>query len=148
VEGEDCLSLLLRFDGGARGSLTTSQVSAGHKNCIALSIDGARSGLEWNQEQPNTLTIRRVASWEVLPKDPTLLGAAAAALARFPGGHPEGYPDAFRNLIAAIYAAIARVREGVAPGGDYPGIAAGCRGVALIEAVLRSARERRWVAIA
>src|SRR5581483_4229079 len=79
VDGEDCLSLLLRFDGGVRGSLTASQVSAGHKNCIALSIDGARGGLEWNQEQPNTLTIRRTASWEVLPKDPTLLGVEAAA---------------------------------------------------------------------
>src|SRR5205823_2845231 len=52
VTGEDCLSLLLRFDGGARGTLTVSQVSAGHKNWITLGVDGAAAGLDWNQEQP------------------------------------------------------------------------------------------------
>lgn len=149
VSGEDCLSLLVRLDGGARGTLTASQVSAGYKNWIALSIDGGRGGLEWNQEQPNTLTIRRrEPSSEVLPKDPAVLAPEAASLAHFPGGHPEGYPDAFRNLIASIYAAIARARDGKAPGGDHPTLDDGCRSVALVEAVLRSARERRWVSIA
>lgn len=148
VEGEDSVSLLLRFDGGARGTLTASQVSAGHKNWLTLSLDAAQGGLEWNQEQPNTLTVRRVAGREVLPKDPTLLAAEAAALARLPGGHPEGYADAFRNLIESIYAAIARHRAGVAPGQEYPTLTDGYRGVALVEATLRSARERRWVSVA
>lgn len=148
VAGEECLSLLVRFDGGSRGAVTVSQVSAGHKNHIALSIDGAAGGLEWNQEQPNTLTVRRPAASEVLVKDPVLLAPEAAALARFPGGHPEGYPDAFRNLMARIYDAIARVRRGQAPGDGYPTVADGCHGLALIEAALRSAHERRWVAVA
>jgi len=149
VAGEDCLSLLLHFDGGARGSLTVSQVSAGHKNWITLSLDGAAGGLDWNQEQPNTLTVRRRApSWELLPKDPTLLAPEAAALAFAPGGHPEGYLDAFRNLIAAIYDAIARVRQGAAVGDDYPTLRDGWRGVAIQEAVLLSAREQRWVEVA
>lgn len=148
VAGEECLSLLVRFDGGARGAVTVSQASAGHKNHIALSIDGADGGLDWNQEQPNVLTVRRRAASEVVVKDPLLLAPEAAALARFPGGHPEGYPDAFQNLMARMYDAIARVRLGKVPGKEYPSVADGCRGVALVEAALRSAQERRWIALA
>jgi predicted dehydrogenase len=146
VAGEDCLSLLLCFDGGARGTLAVSQVSAGYKNWLAFSIDGAEAGLEWNQEQPNILSIRRRApAWDVLPKDPALLAPEAAALAHAPGGHPEGYLDAFRNLIGRIYDAIAHGR-GDTPG-DYPTIADGHHSVALVEATLQSARERRWVTV-
>lgn len=149
IAAEDALNLLLHFEGGARGSLSVSQVSAGHKNWITLSVDGAAGGLDWNQEQPNTLTVRRRApGWEILPKDPALLGPGAAALAHAPGGHPEGYLDAFRNLIASIYGAIDRVRAGEPAGGDYPTLEAGWRGTALVEAVLASMREQRWVAVA
>lgn len=148
VDGEDCLSLLLRFADGARGALTVSQVSAGHRNQITLSVDGADAGLDWDQEQPNTLAIRRRASTtEILPKDPALLALEAANLAHFPGGHPEGYPDAFRNLIGSIYNAIERVKRGEEAGHGYPTLADGYRGVALVDAVLRSARTRRWISI-
>ena len=149
VSGEDCLSLLLRFSGGAHGVLSVSQVSAGHKNWITLSIDGADGGLDWNQEQPNTLTVRRRApAWELLPKDPTLLAPEAAALAFAPGGHPEGYLDAFRNLIASIYDAIERVQRGDAAGESYPTLLDAWRGMAVMEAVLLSAKEQRWVMVA
>jgi predicted dehydrogenase len=148
VGSEDCLSVLLRFSGGARGALTVSQVSAGYKNWLTLSVDGATAGLDWNQEQPNTLSVRRRApAWELLPKDPTLLAPSAAALALVPGGHPEGYLDAFRNLIAAIYKAIARVRSGTEPETDYPTIADGWRGAVVTEAVLRSAKHEQWVQV-
>lgn len=149
VTGEDCLSLLLRFSGGARGALTVSQVSAGHKNWLTLSIDAASGGLDWNQEQPNGLVVRgRSPGWELLPKDPALLAPEAAALTHAPGGHPEGYLDAFRNLIASIYEAIARVRRGEPAGEDHPTLEDGWRGVAITEAVLLSAREERWVPVA
>ena len=149
VTGEDCLSLLLHFEGGARGALTVSQVSAGYKNWITLSLDGATGGLDWNQEQPNTLTVRRAApAWELLPKDPMLLAPEAAALAFAPGGHPEGYLDAFRNLIADIYAAVERVRQGAAAGKEYPTLHDGWRGLAIQEAVLLSAKEQRWIEVA
>jgi predicted dehydrogenase len=149
VDGEDCLSLLLRFEGGLRGALTVSQVSAGYKNWITLSADGATGGLDWNQEHPNTLTVRRYApAWELVPKDPMLLEPEAAALAHVPGGHPEGYLDAFRNLISGIYAAIDRVRRGEAAGEEYPTLWDGWRGMAVLEAVLLSAREQRWVTVA
>src|SRR5438067_3800215 len=143
IADEDCLSMLLHFDGGAHGALTVSQVSPGYRNWIALSIDGAEAGVEWNQEQPNTLSMRRRAgTWEVLPKDPALLAPEAAALAHAPGGHPEGYLDAFRNLIGSIYDAIRRARGAEDPGRGYPTLAAGHRGVLLVESALQSARER------
>ena len=149
VAGEDCLSLLLRFEGDARGTLTVSQVSAGHKNWITLSLDGATGGLDWNQEQPNSLTVRRPApAWGgVVVKDPALLEPEAAALARAPGGHPEGYFDAFRNLIAGIYGAIERLHRGEMMGDGYPTLRDGWRGMAVLEAVLLSAREEGWVAV-
>jgi predicted dehydrogenase len=148
VHGEDSLSLLLHFSGGARGALTVSQVSAGYKNWLTLAVDGATGGVDWNQEQPNTVTVRRRApASQVLPKDPMLLLPEAAALTHAPGGHPEGYLDAFRNLIASIYDGIARVRRGEAPGNDYPSLLDGWRGAATTEAVLLSAKERRWVAV-
>ncbi len=149
VHGEDCLSLLLRFAGGGRGTLTASQVSAGHKNWLTLSIDGAAGGMDWNQEQPNTLTVRRrEPGWQIVPKDPMLMEPEASALAFAPGGHPEGYLDAFRNLIADIYHAIDRARLGEKPEGTYPTLYDGWRGLAIMEAVLLSAREQRWVAVA
>jgi predicted dehydrogenase len=148
IAGEDCLSLLLRFDGGAHGAVTVSQVSPGFKNWIVLSIDGSQAGVDWNQEQPNSLTVRRRApAWELLPKDPTLMASEAAALAHAPGGHPEGYLDAFRNLIAAIYDAIQHAHRGETPGDGYPTLEDGYRGVLFVEAALQSARERRWVAV-
>ncbi len=148
MHGEDCLNLLLRFAGGARGALTVSQVSAGHKNWITLSVDGKTGGLDWNQEQPNTLTVRRrEPAWQVLPKDPMLMEPEASALAFAPGGHPEGYLDAFRNLIAGIYHAIERTQQGQPPDGDYPTLHDGWRGIAIMEAVLLSARDQRWVTV-
>lgn len=144
ISGEDSLSLLARFDGGARGNAVISQVSAGFKNWITFSIDGTEAGLEWNQEQPNTLTIRRPGGWEVVPRDPTLLAPEAAALAHTPGGHPEGYLDAFRNMMELFYDAIAQERRGPA---SYPTLADGWHGVAVVTAALRSAQERRWVAV-
>ncbi len=143
IGGEDSLSLLAHFDGGAQGNAVVSQVSAGFKNWLTFSIDGARAGLEWNQEQPNTLTIRRPSGWEVLPRDPLLL-APEAALSRTPGGHPEGYLDAFRNMIGLIYEAIVQEQRHPA---RYPTLADGWHGVAVAAAALHSAQERRWVAV-
>jgi predicted dehydrogenase len=144
IGGEDSLSLLAHFDGGAQGNAVISQVSAGFKNWLTFSIDGAEAGLEWNQEQPNTLTIRRPSGWEVVPRDPALLAPEAAAQALTPGGHPEGYLDAFRNMMGLFYDAIAQERRSPA---SYPTLADGWHGVAVAEAALRSAQARRWVRV-
>lgn len=140
---EDGGTVLLQFEGGARGAVTVSQVSAGRKNHQVFEIDGGRRALAWNQERPNELWVgRRDGPNEVLIKDPALLADEAQPYAHYPGGHPEGYPDGPKNLFANVYRA---VREGVPAEPDYPTFADGHRAVRLVEAALESHAAQRWV---
>jgi predicted dehydrogenase len=145
VDTEDGGFILLEFEGGLRGSLTVSQVSAGRKNRQWIEIDGSRSALAWDQENPNHLWIgHRDRANEVLMKDPSLLDASVRGSAHYPGGHPEGYPDGPRNLFAAFHRQVA---SGVAPAGrgtDFPTFADGDAEVRIVEAVLRSATSGGW----
>jgi predicted dehydrogenase len=144
VTSEDGGNVLLQFEGGARGAVTVSQVSAGRKNHEWFEIDGAERALAWNQERPNELWIgRRGGPNEVLIKDPSLLADEAQAYAHYPGGHPEGYPDGPKNLFRNVYHA---VRAGGPPEEpDYPTFADGHRAVRLVEAALESHAAERWV---
>ena len=145
VGTEDGGNVLLQFEGGARGVVTVSQVSAGRKNHEWFEIDGGQRALAWNQERPNELWIgRRDGPNEVLAKDPALLADEAQAYAHYPGGHPEGYPDGPKNLFGNVYRA---VREGVPAEPDYPTFADGHRAVRLVEAALESHAAQRWVGV-
>jgi predicted dehydrogenase len=116
IDTEDGGFVLMELEGGLRGSLTVSQVSAGRKNRQWIEVDGSRSALAWDQEQPNSLWIgHRDRPNEVLIKDPSLLDPAARPFAHYPGGHPEGYPEGPRNLFGRLYAYIA---AGKVPGRD------------------------------
>jgi len=140
VTTEDGANVLLQFEGGGRGAVTISQVSAGRKNHEWFEVDGSRRALAWNQERPNELWLgRRDGPNEVLTKDPALLAASARPYAHYPGGHPEGYPDGFKNHFLAVYRA---VRDGGVP--DAPTFADGLRAVRLVEAVLESHRRQAW----
>ena len=141
VSTEDGANVLLQFEGGARGAVTVSQVSAGRKNREWIEVDGSRASLAWNQERPNELWIgHRDRPNETVVKDPALLADAARPYAHYPGGHPEGYPTGFKNHFLNVYRA---VREGGVP--DVPTFADGHRAVRLAEAVLESARRETWV---
>lgn len=143
VETEDGANVLLQFEGGARGAVVISQVSAGRKNREWVEIDGSRCALAWDQERPNALWVgRREGPNETLIKDPGLLDPSARPFAHYPGGHPEGYPDGFKNHFLAVYRA---VRDGLPAAPDFPTFADGLRAVRLVEAVLTSHREGRWV---
>ncbi len=143
VETEDGANVLLQFEGGARGAVVISQVSAGRKNREWVEIDGSRCALAWDQERPNALWVgRREGPNETLIKDPGLLDPSARPFAHYPGGHPEGYPDGFKNHFLAVYRA---VRDGLPSVPDFPTFADGLRAVRLVEAVLTSHREGRWV---
>jgi predicted dehydrogenase len=113
VDTEDFGALLLEFDGGARGGLVVSQVSAGRKNRLFWEIDAPRAALAWDQEEPNRLWIgRRDEANHDLVRDPSLLAPDAAALAHLPGGHQEGWAEGLKNLLADFYAAVsARSRD-------------------------------------
>ncbi len=145
---DDNVQMLLRFRGGARGMLWASQVAPGHENGLKLRVYGETGGLEWVQAEPNYLR------WSPFGKAPQVISrggvavdAAAARVTRIPGGHPEGYLEAFATLYTEIAAAIrARSdRHRLAPEVQFPGIEEGIRGLVFIEAGLRSAaRNARW----
>ncbi|WP_263409906.1 Gfo/Idh/MocA family protein [Terriglobus tenax] len=104
VEGEDLASVLVRFDNGARGCFTVAQVLPGHKNGLEIELNGRAASLRWVQEEQNEIWIgHHDRPNETLKKDPSLMLAGAASYASLPGGHQEGWPDAFRNIIADIY---------------------------------------------
>ncbi len=146
IATEDYASILLEFSNGARGVLTVSQVSAGHKNQLQWEINGSQASLAWQQENPNELWIgRRDGPNGVVAKDPSLLGAEARKVAGYPGGHAEGYPDTFKQLFRAVYDYIA-AGDYSAPA-PFPTFADGHAEIALCDAIQRSAQERRWVAV-
>jgi predicted dehydrogenase len=150
VTTEDAGSVLLKFRGGARGCFTVSQVTAGRKNSIRFDIAGAKAALAWDSEEPNALHVgHRDRPNESVGRDPGLLGGTAKPFADYPGGHAEGFPDTFKQLYKAVYADIATVRRGERPTGTplYATFADGHREVLLCEAILRSHREQRWVAV-
>jgi predicted dehydrogenase len=148
IATEDAGIVMLRLDNGGRGVVTVSQVSPGRKNRAWFEIDGAEESLAWDQEDPNRLWIgHRNRANEVLIKDPSLLAEEARRYAHYPGGHPEGYPDGLKNLFQNVYAFIRSGRDPRKEAPDFPTFADGHRENLIVEAVLRSARAGRWVAV-
>jgi predicted dehydrogenase len=144
METDDYASVLLDFDGGARGAMTISQVSAGRKNRLQIEISGAESSLAWTSERIEELWIgHRNRANELLLRDPPALSMDALAINTAPGGHAEGYIETHRALFRAVYAAIAAGAPPPEP--DYPTFADGVRSLRLGEAIALSAGERRWV---
>ncbi len=146
IQTEDYASILLNFEGGAKGVVTVSQICAGRKNRLSLEIDGSKGSLAWNAERPNELWIgHRERSNEVLIKDPSLLASESKWSAGYPGGHAEGFPDTFKQLYAAVYGFIEKGDYAASP--DFPTFADGHEEILLCEAIERSGREQRWVEI-
>jgi predicted dehydrogenase len=146
MTSDDAAGILLRFEGGARGVVSISQVSAGRKNSVSIEVDGSESALAWYSEDPDRLWIgHRGRPNEILQRDPGLLDPSAARLAGYPGGHVEGYPDTFRALFSRVYADV--VAGGPAPEPAYPTFADGHDALLVTEAVARSSAEGRWVTV-
>jgi predicted dehydrogenase len=150
VTVEDLASILLRFEGGARGAFSVGQVCAGHKNDLVFEISGSTGSIRWRQEQQNELWIgRRDAASTMLVKDPALMDAAVRSYARLPGGHQEGWADAFTNVLRDVYTAIAERRDPRDPTAPaFATFADGHRAACIVDAVLASARQGSvWVAV-
>jgi len=146
IHTEDYASILLRYQNGAHGVLTVSQVSAGRKNRLYYEIDCARAAIAFESERPNELWIgHRDRPNELLLKDPSLLAPEARSVASYPGGHNEGFPDTFKQMAAKVYAYIRQGDFSARP--DFPTFADGHYELQLCEAVEKSAREDRWVTI-
>lgn len=142
VEVEDQADLLIRLAGGAAGASTISCVSVGHPNTIVLSVDGSDKGFHWNQQEPNVYREHTMDGLTIRQRSPGLMDSDAAWMTTLPAGHAEGYLDAFRNIVRQIWDGIEHGKSG------YPTFADGLRGVVLVEAAVRSARECRSVDVA
>ncbi|HXD88701.1 MAG TPA: Gfo/Idh/MocA family oxidoreductase, partial [Urbifossiella sp.] len=111
---DDYGTALIRFENGALGSVTASQISHGRENDIFIEVDGTRASLEWRQENPNQMIVRKNGEPHRIytRAGGPYLGAAAAAATRIPSGHPEGYLEAFANIYAAAFDAMAKRASG------------------------------------
>jgi predicted dehydrogenase len=137
VTSEDLATILVRFDGGAKGVVSVGQVCAGHKNDLWLEVNGSTASLRWRQEQQNELWIgRRDEANMMLAKDPALLAPVAARYAHLPGGHQEAWSDAFTNVMRDIYACISNRHEPRPPA--MATFEEGYRVACLVDAVLES----------
>jgi predicted dehydrogenase len=145
---DDDVQLSLRWAGGARGQLWASQVAVGAANGLRLRLYGETGGLEWSQEDPDTLRYTPLGEPpRLLRRGGPGLSAAAQAATRIPAGHPEGYLEGFAQIYADAADLIAAYKAGkAAPATDVPGVGAGVEGVRFIEAAVRSAAaDGRWM---
>ena len=145
ITTDDIGCLLLRFEGGARGSLFVSQVTAGLKNSLRYEIAGSQSAVQWNSEAPNQIWRgHRDKANELLHKDPSLNTGLARAYTDYPGGHAEGFQDTFKMCFRAFYNFIA---AGGIGSPDFATFEEGHQEIQLCEAVQKSAQEQRWITI-
>jgi len=149
---DDDGSILLRFDNGAKGVLHASQISIGEENGLAIWVYGEKGGLEWHQEHPNHLQVKRIdAPLEVWCRGNGYVAkksAAAARGTRLPAGHPEAFFEALANIYQNFGETIAAKISGEKPSElalDFPTVDDGVRGMCFIETVLASAKSHeKW----
>jgi len=154
VEGrhlDDDGNVLLKFENGATGVLMASQVAAGEENALKIRVYGEKGGLEWAQHEPNTMILR----WLDQPAQIIRAGANYSGLSSFetancrtPGGHPEGYLEAFGNIYRNFALTLSARIDGTQPTKenlDFPGVEDGIRGMAFIDNVVASAAStEKW----
>lgn len=149
---DDDASVLLHFDGGAKGLLFCTQVAAGEENGLKLRVYGEQGGLEWAQMEPNTLRITKHEGPATIYRTGVGdLDPITQAASRIPAGHPEGFLEAFANIYRGVAQAI-RAHAGEDLGDatllDFPSVEDGLQGMKFIEAVVESsAKGNVWVEV-
>ena len=155
VEGrllDDDGSVMLKFDNGAKGVLMASQVAAGEENNLKIRIYGEKGGIEWMQHEPNTLQVKWLEQPAQVLRAGGNYGAHLSSTAihscRTPGGHPEGYLEAFANIYRNFALTLGCKIDGTTPTAemlDFPGIEDGLRGMAFIDNVVASSQsDQKW----
>ncbi|HEY1201035.1 MAG TPA: Gfo/Idh/MocA family oxidoreductase [Niastella sp.] len=155
VEGrhlDDDGNVLLKFDNGAAGALIASQIAAGEENALKIRVYGELGGVEWAQHEPNTL----IAKWLDQPTQilraganyTSVLSSFATHNCRTPGGHPEGYLEAFGNIYRNFALTLGAKIDGKQPSKEmleFPRVDEGVRGMAFIDNVVKSsASKEKW----
>ena len=149
---DDDGNVLLKFDNGAAGVLMASQVAAGEENALKIRLYGEKGGIEWAQHEPNTLLVKWLdAPTQILRAGANYtdrLSSFATSNCRTPGGHPEGYLEAFANIYKNFAATLMAKMDGTKPSKeslDFPSVDDGVRGMAFIDNVVASAQsDKKW----
>ncbi len=146
---DDHVQVMLRFKNGARGMLWASQVAVGNENALKLRVYGSKGGIEWKQENPNYLWFTPFGQpARLITRSGSGATQVAARVTRVPSGHPEGYLEGFANIYTEAARAIRAARTGAKPDKavTFPGIDDGVKGMAFIEACVKSSkRNGAWV---
>lgn len=152
VEGrrlDDDGNVLLKLEGGAAGTLVATQIAAGEENALKIKVYGEKGGLEWAQHEPNTLLVKWLDKpTEIYRTGTPWMGRYAKFNSRTPGGHPEGYLEAFANIYRNFALTLSAKIEGIEPPQealDFPGVEDGIRGMAFIDNVVASGQSNvKW----
>lgn len=147
---DDDGAVLLKFENGVSGFLFATQVAAGEENNVKVRVYGDKAGLEWKQEDANSLLLKWLDEpTQILRAGNPYLSSYARAGTRTPAGHPEGYLEAFANIYRNFAFTLRARLAGETPQAewlDFPGIEAGIRGMAFIENVVKSAAsDLKWM---
>ena len=140
---DDNVQIMLRYANGAKGFLWSSQVAPGNENNLGIKVYGTKGGIEWWQEQPNQLHFTPFGEpTRTIARATGAAGPAAGRVTRTPSGHPEGYLEGFANIYAEVARAIRAARGGepLDPAVSFPTVDDGVKGVAFIEAAVRSSK--------
>jgi predicted dehydrogenase len=143
---DDYGSAVLRYVNGALGTVTASQISHGRENDLWIEVDGTKAALEWHQEEPNKLLVRRNGKPHQLytRAGGDYLGASAAASSRLPSGHPEAFFEAFANIYTAAYDDMVKRANGQkfdGAGSLYPNVSDGVDGMNFITQCVSSSKD-------
>jgi predicted dehydrogenase len=148
---DDDGACLLRFENGAKGVLMATQIAAGEENAIRIRVYGDKGGIDWFQHEPNTLLVKWIGKPTQILRTGTSLGSAVAAHnTRVPGGHPEGYLEAFANIYRNFSLTVRAKANGEKPTAemlDFPGVEDGIRGMQFIDTVVKAGYDdtAKWV---
>lgn len=146
METEDAAMIMLHLEDGTRGMVQVSQVAAGRKNRLYLEVNGSKASLAWDGERPNELWIgHRERPNEILIKDPSLMHPEGAQVARYPGGHAEGFDATHTAINRAIYDYIRAGGRASGREPDFPTFRDGHRENVIGDCILASSRDGRWV---
>lgn len=141
---DDDGSMLVRYEGGARGVLFASQISTGDENNLNIRVYGTDASIEWHQEHPNELIVKFAdEARQIWRRGNSYNGPEAAKFTRLPFGHPEAFIEAFANVYLAATEAISDHLAGTYPraeGYDFPTVDDGVEGMAFIEAAVASSK--------
>ncbi|HEY4245758.1 MAG TPA: Gfo/Idh/MocA family oxidoreductase [Lacunisphaera sp.] len=146
---DDDGNILVRFKGGAKGIIHSSQISVGDENDLNIRVYGTKAAIEWHQEHPNQLIVKFPDQpRQIWGRGNGYVGAEAARFTRIPAGHPEGYLEAFGNIYREAFRAIEAEVGGkpIPKDVDLPTIADGVEGMVFIETTVKSSRQgAKWV---